>query len=487
MIKSTLIYAGSYVLMRSVSFLTLPYVARVLGPVEFGRLDLLVTATQAVGLLAGFGIMEAVLRYASTDERSAPGAPLDARAAKANGLGLTLLCGLLFLGALLAVAPWLARVLPGAQEADLLRLAMLAGVASAWIALPNVILRMQDRAAAYASFMVVYALLQAGGNVIAVYLGYGIFGIMAVSAGSACLMACVAVVQQIRDSGIALEPRAVRPLLLFGLPILGSGVAAFMMNGMERWVLAAHLDPLDYGHYAAAVKLFVLCVIAFQPFGLWWGAQRYRLLAGPDGERRLVYYATLGILLQFLLCTTVSLLNPLLLDVLFGAAFAVPAWWTSALLLVLLMRSVADLTSMGLFLGERSHEQMIIQYAAAAVTVTGLFTLIPRFGFPGLILALTAGAALRLVLSYRLSQRRRPLPYPVSAVAVLFAVYLAASYGFATRLTGVGPVALVGAAAAVLALMTALAYVTGRSVLVPRGARPDTMREPAGDRVRRQD
>ena len=464
MIKSTLIYGGSFILMRSVSFLTLPYVARVLGPVEFGRLDLLVTATQAVGLLAGFGIIEAVLRYASA-ERADPAAPLDARAAKANGLGLTLACGLLFLLALQAAAPTLALLLPGDQEPGLLRLAMLAGVASAWIALPNVILRMQDRAAAYATFMLVYALLQAGGNVVAVYLGYGVFGIMAVSAGAACVMAGVALVQQIRDSGIALAPRAVRHLLIFGLPILGSGVAAFMMNGMERWVLAAHLDPADYGHYAAAVKLFVLCVLAFQPFGLWWGAQRYRLLAGPDGERRLVYYASLGILLQFLLCTGVSLLNPLLLELLFGAAYAVPAWWVSALLLVLLLRSVADLTSMGLFLGERSHEQMIIQYAAAAVTVAGLFTLIPGLGFPGLALALTAGAALRLLLTYRWSQRRRPLPYPVTAIAALFGCYLAASWGFAAPLAGLGPLSRVGAAAAVLALMAALAYGGARRAL----------------------
>lgn len=164
---------------------------------------------------------------------------------------------------------------------------------------------------------------------------------------------------------------------------------------------------------------------------------------------------------SFILMRSVSLL----LRVLFGTAFEVPAWWTSALLFVLLMRSVADLTSMGLFLGERSHEQMIIQYAAA-VTVAGLFTLTPWLGFTGLVLVLTAGAALRLVLTYSLSQRRRRLPYPVPAIGVLFAVYLATFYGFAIGLTGVDLWVLLGATAAVLALMTALAYLTGRTALV---------------------
>ncbi|HYN76470.1 MAG TPA: oligosaccharide flippase family protein [Lamprocystis sp. (in: g-proteobacteria)] len=470
MIKSTLTYAGSYILMRSVSFLTLPYVARVLGPVEFGRLDLLVTATMAVGLLAGFGIVEAVLRYASTEGQASGDGPVSARAAKANGLGLTLLCGLFFLLLLLALAPWLARVLPGDQESGLLSLAMLAGVASAWIALPNMVLRMQDRAAAYARFMIIYALLQAAGNVIAVYLGYGIFGIMVVSAGATCVMAAAAVIQQIRDSGIALDPRVARHLLIFGLPILGSGVAAFTMNGLERWVLAAHLNPESYGHYAAAVKLFMLSVIAFQPFTLWWGAQRYRLLAGPDGERRLVHYAVIGILLQFLLCTGISLLNPVLLPVLFGAAFEVPAWWASALLFILLLRSVADLMSIGLFLGHTSHQQMAIQYAAAAVTTLGVFTLIPWLGFPGLVLALTAGALLRLVLFYTVSQRNRPLHYPVPAIAMLFAGYLAASIGFATGLHGAGPQVLIPATGVVLALMVGLAWLTGRGALAGRAA-----------------
>jgi O-antigen/teichoic acid export membrane protein len=463
-LKSALIYAGSYVLMRSVSFLTLPYVARVLGPVEFGRLDLLTTITQTAGLFAGFGIIEAVLRYASTDDR-APGDRLDGRSAKANGLGLTLAGGVLFLIALLALVPWLAQVLPGDQEPGLLSLGMLAGVASAWIALPNVILRMQDRALAYAIFMFVYAMLQAGGNVLFVWMGYGVFGIMVVSAASTCIMACVAVIQQLRDSGIALELRAARHLLVFGLPILASSVAAFMMNGMERWVLAAHLTPEDYGHYAAAVKLFTLAVLAFQPFGLWWSAQRYRLLAGPDGERRLVHYATLGILLNFLLCTGVALINPVLIRVLFGAAYEAPAWWTTALLLVLLLRSVADLTSMGLFLGERSHEQMIIQWAAAAVTVALLFALIPFLGFSGLALALTAGALLRLVITYRWGQQRRRLPYPLGAIVVLFVVYVTAGWGFAVGLTDRDPLTLIGAAAVVLVLMTALAGLAARLAL----------------------
>ena len=474
MIKSTLTYAGSYILMRSVSFLTLPYVARVLGPVEFGQLDLLVTATQAVGLLAGFGLLEAVLRFASTGGQSAAAAagqaPLDDRSAKANGLGLTLLGGLLFLLVLLALVPWLVQVLPGDQEPGLLRLAILAGIASSWIALPNMILRMQDRAAAYARFMIIYAMLQASGNVIAVYLGFGVFGIMTVSAGAACVMAAAAVISQVRDSGIALQLPAARRLLIFGVPILGSGIAAFMMNGMERWVLAAHLDAESYGHYAAAVKLFMLCAIAFQPFTLWWSAQRYRLIAGPDGERRLVHYAAIGILLIFLLCTGVSLLNPLLLRVLFGAAFAVPVWWPSALLLVMLLRTVADLTSMGLFLGNTSHQQMFIQYAAAALTVLGVFTLIPWLGFPGLALALTAGAALRLGLFYGISQRNRPLPYPVPAIAVLFATYLAASLGFAAGLAGAAALPLIGTTAAVLALMVGLAYLTGRGALVGRAS-----------------
>jgi O-antigen/teichoic acid export membrane protein len=465
-IKSTLTYAGSFILMRSVSFLTLPYVARVLGPVEFGRLDLLATATQVVGLLAGFGLMEAMLRFASTSDQGA-GAP-DGRAAKANGLGLTLLCGLLFLLVLLALVPWLVRVLPGDQEPGLLRLAMLAGVASAWMALPNMVLRMQDRALAYAAFMVNYALLQAAGNVIAVYLGFGVFGLMVVSAGTTCIMAAVAVVQQIRESGIALEARAVRHLMIFGLPILGSGVAAFLMNGLERWVLAAHLDAESYGHYAAAAKIFALCVIAFQPFSLWWGAQRYRLLAGPDGERQLVHAAAIGILLLFLLSTTVALLNPLLLAVLFGAAYEVPAWWASALLFVQLMRTVADLLSIGLFLGHTSHQQMLIQYAAAVLTVVGVFTLIPWLGFDGMILALTAGAGLRLALFYVFSQRNRRLDYPVRAIGVLFALYLGASLWFATGLRGAGPLLLIEATAGALVAMAALAWLTGRGALAGR-------------------
>jgi O-antigen/teichoic acid export membrane protein len=464
-IRSTLVYAGSYIVMRSVSFLILPYVARVLGPAEFGELDLLVTATQVVGLLATIGVVEAVLRFAGAGRRAAQKEGLDPREAMANGLAITLISGLLFLIVTQAMAPWLARTLPGGLGEGSLRLALLAGVASAWTGLPTTIMRMQDQALRYSGFMLSQALLQAAGNVLAVWLGFGVFGINFVSAAVACAIAAAATVAMLRETGLRLDPAVARRLLVYGLPILGSAIAAFMMNGMERWVLAARVDAQTYGHYAAAAKLFVLAVIAFQPFMLWWGSQRFRLLAGPQGGRQLVHYASLGLLLLFLLCTTISMLNPLILEVLFGAAYEVPAWWASALLLVMLLRTVTDLTGIGVFLGESSHQQMLIQYAAAALTLVGLFALVPSLGVTGLVLALTAGAALRLTLFYVFSQRRRWLPYPKRAIAALLALYLAGSWWTASQPPG-APVPLIAATALVLALMVAAAYLTGRGVLV---------------------
>ena len=155
---------------------------------------------------------------------------------------------------------------------------------------------------------------------------------------------------------------------------------------------------------------------------------------------------------------------------LFGAAFVVPAWWTGALLLIMLVRTATDLTSIGIFLGESSHEQMLIQYAAAALTLGGLFVLIPYLGVTGLVLALLAGATLRLGLFYRYSQRRRWLPYPKLAMGSLMALYLAGSAWTASQPPGTSPVALIAATALVLGLMAAAAYLTGRDALVPRPA-----------------
>jgi O-antigen/teichoic acid export membrane protein len=335
--------------------------------------------------------------------------------------------------------------------------------------LPTTVMRMHDQAVRYSGFMLTHALLQAGGNVLALWLGFGIFGIVLVSALVACSIAAAATVALLRETGLALDRLLTRRLLIYGLPILGSAIAAFMMNGMERWVLAARLDAAAYGQYAAAAKLFTLAVIAFQPFMLWWGAQRYRLLAGPQGVRQLVRYASIGLLLLFLLGTAISMLSPLLLQILFGSAFAVPIWWVGALLLVMLVRTTTDLTAIGIYLGETSHRQMLIQYAAATLTLAGLFGLVPVLGFSGLALALLAGALLRLSLTYFYSQRRRPLPYPKRALAVLLAGYLAGSWWTASQ-TGAGPLATIAAAGLVLGLMTAGAYLTGRGVLPARSA-----------------
>lgn len=470
MIKSALIYAGSYVVMRGASFVVLPYVARVLGPEEFGRLDLLIVASQVAGLLATFGVVEAVLRFAGGGKGGGTGSsgPMDERTAMANGLALTMLSGLVFLILALALMPFLVPMLPGDQDLGLMNLAMLSGVASAWTALPTMIFRMHDQAMRYAGFMIVQAFLQAGGNVLAVSLGFGVFGIMFTSAAVISLMAAYALITMAREAGLALDPKVARRLLIYGLPILASAVAAFMMNGLERWVLAARVDAETYGLYAAAAKLFVLCVIAFQPFMLWWSAQRFRLINAPNGETQLVRYAFIGILLLFALCTAVSLMNPLIVRFFFGADYPVPVWWVSALLAIVLLRTTSDLTSIGLFLGETSNEQMVIQYIAAAVTLAGIFTLIPLYGFPGLVAALIPGAAVRLVLVYTRAQRRRPLPYPLAAIGGLFVLYAAASAALALLVAPDAHLTRLGLTALVLGVLAAWAY--GLAGRVLRGA-----------------
>ncbi len=130
---------------------------------------------------------------------------------------------------------------------------------------------------------------------------------MVAAAFSAVMMAVWLTAAQARHTGLRLAPATWGGLLVYGLPLIGGGLASFVLGSADRWFLVGAVGPEALAHYALAAKLAAVTVAFAQPFDLWWSAQHLQVLAAPGGVERTARVVGTGAALTLLACTAMAL------------------------------------------------------------------------------------------------------------------------------------------------------------------------------------
>ncbi len=411
-LKATLLYAFAMAWAKGLAMLTVPLLTRMLPPAEFGRLELLSSAAEIGGLIAGAGLVDTLFRFAST-----PGK--DSRLAAARIVGLSL--SIAAIGALAAMvfAPALARAMPLPTPARDMVLLGIAVAVEAAIGVPLGWLRMHRRAGAFAAMSVLRATLQAGLVVALVAAGYGIEGVLLAGCATCLIVASILTARQARETGIALAPKASLRMLAYGLPLIGSGIASFVLGTADRWLLAGTVSPASLGQYALAAKIAMVVALLAQPFELWWYPQRLSLIHTPEGlvrSSRIVGAGAAG-----LLCAgaATALVGPWLISVMAPASYAPARAMVPFLVAGLVLQLLSSMANAGCYARATSNVTMTITGTAAAVTLALYLLSIPRFGVNGAIGATVAGQAVRLALFAVVSQRTVPLTWPLGRLTLV--------------------------------------------------------------------
>jgi O-antigen/teichoic acid export membrane protein len=420
-VTQTLYYAAGLVMTRSVSLLMLPLVTHKLAPESYGELEVLTALAHIGTIVLGFGLVDALYRFGGLSANAS-----ERKRVCANVFGLAVCVGLLFgvIGQLLA--PALTSALPGSVDELDVRLILVALTLEGAIAIPLSWLRMQEKAKQFFILSSSKALIQALMVFVFLELGYGVTGMVAASAISATLLAMVLAVLQFRDCGIRLERDSIKTLVCYGLPIMVSGIAAFVLSGLDRWVVAGSVGVADLAAYAVAIKFATVAALLAQPYGLWWFARRFQVLRAPDGERDCARLAAMGACLGFVAACLVGLLSPVAITYLTPPAYHAACEYVVWLVLIFAIKNCTDLFNIGCYAGNSSHVQMLIELGVATMGVIGYIVLVPQYGIPGAISTLIGASLLRFVLFFYFSQRALALPYPLKRLFVLALVCILA-------------------------------------------------------------
>jgi len=407
-----LLYGLSLALAKGVSLLLMPWVAAHLAPGEYGRLEIVSTTLEFVGLVLSFGLADTLFRFAGVS--SGPHEQKQ-RAALIAGAALLLAAGCAVL--LQLAAPLLRFVLPIPIGEGVFRLCLLAVAAGGLIELPLAWLRLCDRPKQFLAFMALRAALQLALVAGLVALFADAESVLAASSIAELVLAAALTVLQMRTSGFAFSRESWGWLQAYSLPLLVSGLAAFALGSCDRWFLAGHVAVADIGRYAIAGKLALASALLMQPFGLWWYARRLRVLAEPDGLRRSADSVALGFAVLAGAAATVAIGGPAFIHLALPAAYAGAASFVPWLVLASVMNESASLLNVGVYARKTAWRVAAVNGAGAVAALAGYALLIPRAGIDGAIAATLVAQAVRIAGFLWAGRVDAPVPYRVVAMA----------------------------------------------------------------------
>lgn len=418
-LKQTFLYGTSIALMKGVSLLMLPFITHHLSADSFGRLEVIGTLAIIGSVLVGMGLEKTLFRFAGAAKD-----PTQRQQLAAEIFGLTILIGSAAWLIGFLIADQLAILIPGNPTSYEVRLVISILALEGCIAIPLGWLRMRDRVFPFFFATTGRALLQALLVVTLLIAGRDVAGVLEAGLIAAVIQAAALGYLQIRDTGISLGRETGVRSLVYSLPIVGSGLVAFALNGLDRWVLADYATLVDVAQFGVAAKFALAVVLLMQPFGMWWSPRRFNVLHEPGGREKVARFASLGVTLVLIIAVVVSLVSPLLITWLLPNSYLIAGQYTIGFVLVMLLKEVTELVNIGCFNGKTTGTQLVIDSIGATVGIVCMFWWTPIFSEQGIavwgiIFALLSAQAIRLVLFFIASQHFLPLPYPVRSLLLL--------------------------------------------------------------------
>lgn len=418
--RDALMLAGATIIGKAFSFLMLPLYTHYLRPADYGVIELIELTLDMLSIVTGSRLLTGVFRFyhktQDTRERHA-----------IISTAMITICGAYLVAAILvfAFAPLVARIVLGSdQYAGLVRIASLSLATSAPVFVPTPFFRIHGR------FRPV-VIAQLGRLVIQVSLNTLLLAVFHLGARAMFLSSFIAnlivgttlTVMVLRTTGFRYSRVVAGDLYRFGMPLVLTQVATFILTFGDRYFLRASTTLDAVGRYTVSYQFaFLLAVMAQFPFDMVWEPKKHEVSHRPDRDtiyaRVFVYQNVVLLTFAVGLCLFVrNVLQVMTRSVYWDAADVVPI-----LVMAIILQAWAGWQDTGIQVKEQTKWIAVANWAGAAFVLGAYALLIPRYVAWGAAVATVLGYAVRYTGIYVAAQRLWPVAWRWTPVIRLLAI-----------------------------------------------------------------
>lgn len=407
-LRDSILYTGSIVLTRGISFLLLPLYTTILSPDEFGTFDY-------INVIGSFVLVTATLEISQGIHRFMPEAREnleERRCLASTALVFTLACYAALILLFWAFSKPLATLLFGAAEiAPLLAASSLMFASSALLILIQAQLRSELRIGDHIRSAIIVSLLSAAFS--AIGLLWFQAGVMALISGITLgnLAGAAYAFRRCREVySLNFSLPHLKELLQFSAPLVPSSVGVVVALLIDRIMIKNMMSLEELGIFGVAARIAALTSLlsigiqqALTPLIY----NKYREKETP-GEIARLFWLYFG--LSIFATLAIWAFSPLLLTIM-----APPSYHAAAPIVPLVccaaLTSSLYIFSPGLALAKKTSTIAKINIFTAAISLGMNFILIPYFGLLGAALGTLSAAIIGFLVHARASQSYYPIPF----------------------------------------------------------------------------
>ncbi len=414
--RSVLLYTLSVAFGRGLSIFVLPFVARLMPPGDYARLDVAASILEICGLIASFALADLMFRFAASAKSDE-----EQRKVVSDVLGIGLVSTSVIFIVSQIFFPMFADQLALGIDRTVLRAGLLAAVCTGLIELPMAWLRMKNRAGMYTIFITGRSVLQISLTLLALNLGYGPEGVVLSTAAVDFSLTIYLTIRQIRTFGVTFSKVMMLNALGYAMPVVGGALAMFGLGTCDRFFLAGTVRPEILAHYTLAGKLALATSLLLQPFILWWHPKRIALLAQPDGLVQSARFVSIGLTALILSALTIIFSGTLFLHLVMPDSYHGAIYFLPFLVFVSVMHEICIMFSTGSLSRNHGGEVLLVNGLGGATAVLFYALLVPGFAIFGAILATIAGHCVRATMFLALGHKSAPIRYPLVPLMIMIA------------------------------------------------------------------
>ncbi|WP_052810316.1 lipopolysaccharide biosynthesis protein [Vibrio renipiscarius] len=418
--KEMLLYGFALLLIKGGSLLTLPFTAHYLSITQIGQLELLATTTVLFALIASLAMHENLYRFVATIEQD------DERQYAANALYISAILMaflvILSLSLLLLFYQWAFNVSVFEHYfTPLQRLLIVASILlESALAISLAWLRLQGRAELFFKLSLVSVVTQVSLIIWIVHYYPTVTAVFSAGVFTA-LLQCILLHIQHRFQIRWLSFRQLKHYLRYCLPIVGSSLVAFGLNGGERWIVAesAGLDML--GQYAIALKFALAVGILLQPFHMWWMPKRFECWK-DKGPQQTAKNSQGGMVYACIISLSVAWLAKWFVTLYLPAEYHLAASLVALCCTAMLFKEFVEIVNIGLLKQKKTQALLLINLVVTSLTLMVLLTAILVFNWHSIwfiISTICVAQIVRFFWVWGLSQKIAVLPYQTASLCFL--------------------------------------------------------------------
>jgi O-antigen/teichoic acid export membrane protein len=439
--KHSAIYGLGAVVSRLISVFLLPVVTHYLSRGDLGAVDTLIALSVVFVIVLRAGISMAFFRFYFDAENDAARVTV-----VRTSFWFTMATATVGLVVGVLLAPQISELLFSTHSrASLVRAAAVLLWAQMNYEQLTSLFRVEERSVAYVAATLANVLITVGATILLVVVWHkGALGVIVGNFTGTLVVYAVLLAYRRFQLGLELNRSLLRQMQRFGLPLVPSGLALWVVDFADRFLLLKLENTAEVGLYSVGVRVTTAILLLLLALRTAWPAFAYSIKDDREAKRTYSFVLTYVLFVSCWMSLALSVLAPWIVRALTRPTF----YPGSRVVPILAFGATAfiafNVMSIGIGRAKKTQFNWVVTGVAAAVNIGLNFVLIPAYGMIGAAVAtLVAYVVMFLGMTVR-AQQVFPVPYQWRRITLVVAAAVGLTVlGKALHVTLAGALGLV--------------------------------------------